>query len=88
VNNQSVERGGLSDAGHRWVVKMLLLVLAGLGVLMTEDEMNLNKLIRVNRFLRNVVTNLVGSTALVRAKHDDVWGGVREFLLVELLVLL
>jgi hypothetical protein len=67
---------------------MLLLVLAGLGVLVTEDEMNLNMLIQVNQFLKSVATNLVGSTALVRAKHDDVRRGIGEFLLVELLVLL
>jgi hypothetical protein len=50
---------------------VLLLILAGLWVLVAEDEVD-----------------LVGGTALVGAKHDNVGGCVGEFVLVELLVLL
>lgn len=35
-----------------------------------------------------LVSYLVGGTALVRAKHDHIRGGIGEFLSVELLVLL
>lgn len=37
---------------------------------------------------RMMVMYLVGGTALIGAKHDDVGGGVGEFIGVELLVLL
>lgn len=73
---------------------MLLLILAGLGVLVTEDEMNLmgRKDISVLTVQctpgLGIDTYLVSSTALVRAKHDHVGSGVGELLLVELLVLL
>jgi hypothetical protein len=76
VNDESVKGGRLDNTGHWWVVEMLLLVLAGLGVLVTENEMNLQKSIWMNRILGNLVTNLVSSSALVWAKHDDVWGGI------------
>ena len=35
-----------------------------------------------------LIPYLVGGAALVRAKHDDIGSGVREFLSVKLLVLL
>jgi hypothetical protein len=43
VDNKCIESGELGGANHWWVVKMLLLVLASLGILVTEDEMNLGK---------------------------------------------
>lgn len=72
---------------------MLLLVLAGLGVLVTEDEVNLtgrkdmSVTVQCTQAL-GIDTYLVGSTALVGTKHDHVGCGVGELLLVELLVLL
>lgn len=41
ANNESVERGLLADASHGRVLEVLLLVLAGLGVLVAEDEVDL-----------------------------------------------
>lgn len=58
---------------------MLLLVLAGLGVLVAEDEVNLER--QHSSIQRQVnIAYLVGSTALVGTKHDDVWRGIGEFL--------
>ena len=39
--DQSVKGRGLDDAGHRWVLEVLLLILPSLGVLVLEDEVNL-----------------------------------------------
>lgn len=66
---------------------MLLLVFASLGVLVTEDEVNLLQSARlyVNCTFR---TYLVCGTTLIWAKHNDVWGCVRELLRLELLVVL
>jgi hypothetical protein len=69
VDNQSVELGGLDNSGCWGSGQMLLLVLAGLGVLVVDDEVD-----------------LVGGTALVGTKHDDVGGDVGELILVESLV--
>jgi len=44
LNDQGVESGGLDDTGHRRVLEVLLLILAGLGVFVAEDEVNLLKL--------------------------------------------
>ena len=38
--------------------------------------------------IAELVSYLVGGTALVRAKHDHIGGGVGEFLSMKLLVLL
>jgi hypothetical protein len=72
---------------------VLLLVLAGLGVLVTEDEVNLKYcqlMIRREPCLGNkaLISYLVGSTTLVGTEHDHVGSSVGELLGVELLVLL
>jgi hypothetical protein len=68
---------------------VLLLVLAGLGVLVTEDEVNLDVLLAAGHNARLAwVSYLVGGTALVGTEHDHVRGGVGELLLIELLVIL
>ena len=41
LHDQSVEGGSSNDAGHGRVLEVLLLILAGLGVLVAEDEVNL-----------------------------------------------
>jgi hypothetical protein len=41
LDNESVEGRGLDDASHGRVLEVLLLVLASLGVLVSEDEMDL-----------------------------------------------
>lgn len=44
LDDQSVEAGGLGGASRGRSVEVLLLILAGLGVLVTEDEVNLEML--------------------------------------------
>lgn len=44
VHDQSVEGGDLVGAGHGGSLEVLLLILAGLGVLVTEDEVDLDGL--------------------------------------------
>jgi hypothetical protein len=66
---------------------VLLLVLAGLGVLVSEDEVNLYQLeypIEIGKCM----SYLVGSTALVGTEHDDVGGSVGELVSVERRVVL
>ena len=41
LDDEGVEGGGLGDASRRRVLEVLLLVLAGLWVLVTEDEVDL-----------------------------------------------
>lgn len=69
---------------------MLLLIFAGLGVLVLEDEVNLE--IELGTMFQEVWFNgnkyLVGSSTSVGTKHNDVGGGVGEFLGMKLLVLL
>jgi hypothetical protein len=67
---------------------VLLLVLASLRILVTENEVNLDDVSLKSMIPVSEGTYLVGGTALVRTKHDNVRGGIREFVLVELLVLL
>ena len=66
---------------------MLLLILAGLGVLVFEDEVDLFHMSTCRR-LHRFWTDLVGGTALVGAKHDDVGRSVGELFGVERLVVL
>jgi hypothetical protein len=40
-DSELVESGGLGNAGHWWVVEVLLLIFTSLGVLVSENEMNL-----------------------------------------------
>jgi hypothetical protein len=63
---------------------VLLFVLAGLGVLVLEDEMNLD--LSALSAVALDLCYLVGGAALVGAKHDDIGGGVGELLGLELLV--
>ena len=65
VDNERVEFRGLDDLGSGRGDQVLLLVLASLGILMVENEVD-----------------LVSVATLVRAKHDDVWRGVGELLLM------
>jgi hypothetical protein len=57
---------------------VLLLVLAGLRVLVAEDEVDLESQLRSMQEVEMVY--LVGGTALIRSEHDDVGRGVGEFL--------
>ena len=68
---------------------MLLLILAGLWVLVLEDEVNLSKPVS-SLFARRKreASYLVGRAALVWTEHDHIWGGIRELLSVQLLVVL
>jgi hypothetical protein len=66
---------------------MLLLILAGLGVLVSEDEVNLIPLDHVISEMQSC-PYLVGGTALVRAEHDDVGRSIGELLGVKCLVVL
>ena len=63
---------------------MLLLVLAGLRILVLEDEVYLGLSAALPR--KSCFSYLVGGTTLVGAKHDYVGRGIREFLSVKLLV--
>lgn len=47
LNHKSVQLGGLLDNGHRASSEVLLLVFAGDGVLVTEDEVNLGGVVRI-----------------------------------------
>jgi hypothetical protein len=47
LNHESVQLGGLIDCGNGASGKVLLLVFTGDGVLVTEDEVNLNGGIRM-----------------------------------------
>jgi hypothetical protein len=67
---------------------VLLLILAGLGVLVTEDKVNLAAVSGSSTRKLQAISYLVGSAALVRSEHDNVRGGVRELLLVKSLVIL
>jgi hypothetical protein len=67
---------------------VLLLVFAGLGVLVAEDEVNLELISMQFEAQECRLPYLVGSTALVGTKHDNIGSAVRELFLVELLVLL
>lgn len=73
---------------------MLLLVLAGLGVLVTENEVNLKKIellvpVAVTCTKQRLARSyLVGGTTLVGTEHDHVGRRVRELVEVELLVVL
>lgn len=66
---------------------MFLLVFTSLRVLVLENKVNLT---HVNTSFAAKLTHayLVGSTALVGAKHNHIWGGVGELLGVKLLVVL
>jgi hypothetical protein len=89
VDDQSVDGGDLVGAGHGGSLEVLLLVLAGLGVLVTEDEVNLDGLLAGDHYGGLAwFSYLVGGTALVGTEHDHIRGGVGELLLVELLVVL
>jgi hypothetical protein len=66
---------------------VLLLILAGLGVLVLKDEVDLFHMSTCRR-LHCFWTDLVGGTALVGAKHDDVGRSVGELFGVERLVVL
>lgn len=67
---------------------MLLLILAGLGVLVLEDEVDLFHMSTWPATTSLFWTDLVGGTALVGAKHDDVGRSVGELFGVERLVVL
>jgi hypothetical protein len=66
---------------------VLLLILASLGVLVLEDEVDLFHMSTCWR-LHCFWTDLVGGTALVGAKHDDVGRSVGKLFSVECLVVL
>lgn len=64
---------------------MFLLVLAGLGILVLEDEMNLGS--RQHHVKRNFwQTHFVGGSAFVRAKHDHIGRSVGKLLCMQFLV--
>jgi len=67
---------------------VLLLILAGLGVLVPEDEVDLFHMSNVPGDYICLWTDLVGGTALVGPKHDDVGRSVGELFGVERLVVL
>jgi hypothetical protein len=67
---------------------VLLLVLAGLGVLVLEDEVDLYHMSNVPCELHDSWADLVGGAALIGAKHDDVGRSVGELFGVECLVVL
>jgi hypothetical protein len=53
---------------------MLLLVLSSFGILVFEDEMNLESLVQPD--LMDSRAYLVGCTTFIGAKHDHVWRSV------------
>jgi hypothetical protein len=87
LHDESVEARRLDDARHGGVLEVLLLVLAGLGVLVSENEVNLVLLGQVNLNVESC-PYLVGGTALVGTKHDDIGRSVGELLGVKCLVVL
>jgi hypothetical protein len=66
---------------------VLLLILAGLGVLVLENEVDL---FRMSIWLPagNFSTDLVGSAAFIRPKHDDIGRSVGELFRMKRLVVL
>lgn len=69
---------------------MLLLVLARLGVLVPEDEVDLSDRSALFTFQLTMRerSHLVGSSTLVGTEHDDIWSSIGELLSVKLLVIL
>jgi hypothetical protein len=87
LDNESVKGRGLDNASHGRVLEVLLLVLAGLGVLVSEDEVDLSMFRK--RHVPTISTPyLVCSTALVGSEHDDVRRSIRELLSVKRFVVL
>jgi hypothetical protein len=66
---------------------VLLLVLAGLGVLVLEDEVDLFSMSMCGK-LSCFSTDLIGSATFIGAKHDDIGRSVGELFRVERLVFL
>jgi hypothetical protein len=87
LHDKSVQARRLDDARHRGVLEVLLLVLASFGVLVSEDEVNL---VLLDHVICQMWSNayLVGGTALVGSKHDNVGRSVGELLSVKCLVVL
>lgn len=80
---KSVEVSSLVERGLRRELKMLLLELASLRVLVTEDKVNLHEnsgLVRVKQALFESFSHLCSRTCQVRTKHDCPWSVVGEFL--------
>lgn len=48
LDNEGVEGRGLGDTGRRGVLEVLLLILAGLGVLVLENEVNLEAMLELH----------------------------------------
>lgn len=90
VDDESIQAGELGNLNRWRGLEVLLLIFAGLGVLVLEDEMNLE--IELGTMFQEVWFNgnkyLVGSSTSVGTKHNDVGGGIGEFLRMKLLVLL
>jgi hypothetical protein len=66
---------------------VLLLVLAGLGVLVPKDEVDLFRLSNC-LIKRAFLTDLVGSATFIGAKHDDIRRSVGELFLMKRLIIL
>ncbi|KAI6761764.1 hypothetical protein HG531_002317 [Fusarium graminearum] len=67
VDDQSVKLCGLSDLGRRGRLQVLLLILAGLGVLMVENEVNLVGVATLVRTEHDHVGGCVGELLLVKS---------------------
>ena len=65
MNNQGVELGGLDDASSGRSRKVLLLILASLGVLVVEDEVHLVGVAALVRTEHDHVRGGVGELLLV-----------------------
>lgn len=66
VDNEGVELRGLGDLSGRWGVHVLLLVFAGLGVLVVDDEVNLVRVAALVGAKHDHVRRRVGELLLVK----------------------
>jgi hypothetical protein len=83
VDNEGVERSLFVDLGRWSTLEVLLFVLAGLWVLVLENEMDLLYMISNQTCGKHhKIEYLVGGSALVRTKHNDIGRGVGELLSV------
>ena len=83
MDDEGVEVGSaLGDLGRRGALKVFLFIFSCLWVLVLEDKVDLDLSMSDSSQTRPSIAYLVRSTALVGAKHDDIWRSVGELVLV------
>jgi hypothetical protein len=81
MHNQRVQSGASSNAACGWLFHVVLNIVTRLWILVSENKVNLQKeRLHLHLSLGFLIAHLVGTSALIRAKHNCVWRLVVEAL--------